>query len=90
MLTNIGKRTLSFVMALVMLFSMVPVQAFATEEDGHDHVHEEEIVISGDAALTAAVSCAFAWMLMASSWAAVGVPRLSASVAFLTSISCPP
>ena len=45
MLTNIGKRTLSFVMALVMLFSMVPVQAFATEEE-HDHEHVEETVVA--------------------------------------------
>ena len=49
MLTNIGKRTLSFVMALVMLFSMVPVQAFATEEE-HDHEHVEETVVETAAA----------------------------------------
>ena len=38
-----GKRLLSFLLAMVMVFSLVPVQAFATEsEHDHDHEHTEE------------------------------------------------
>ena len=40
MLANYAKRSLSFLLALTMIFSMVPVQAFATEESGHDHIDE--------------------------------------------------
>ncbi len=37
-----GKRIVSFVMAMVMMFSLLPVQAFATETgEGEDHVHCE-------------------------------------------------
>ena len=39
MVTNLGKRFLAFFMALIMLFSVVPTQAFAAE-DTHDHDHE--------------------------------------------------
>ena len=38
-----GKRLLSFLLAMVMVFSLVPMQAFATEsEHDHDHEHTEE------------------------------------------------
>ena len=54
MLANYVRRSLSFLLALTMIFSLVPVQAFATEEDGH--VHEGEtlpteaavLVVSGE------------------------------------------
>ena len=36
-----GKRLLSFLLAMVMVFSLMPMQAFA-EETGHDHEHTEE------------------------------------------------
>ena len=44
MLSNFGKRTFAFLLAVVMVFSMLPVQAFATEtgEDLHDHDHDHE------------------------------------------------
>ena len=44
MLAQELKRCLSFLLALVMVFSMVPVQAFATE-DVHDHVDSEEGIV---------------------------------------------
>ena len=41
MIAQYGKRALSFFLAMVMILSAVPVQAFATEEDLHaDHDHE--------------------------------------------------
>ena len=36
-----GKRLLSFLLAMVMVFSLMPMQAFA-EEGEHDHEHTEE------------------------------------------------
>ena len=36
-----NKRLLSLLLAMVMIFSMVPVQAFAEEHDGHDHSSED-------------------------------------------------
>ena len=36
------KRFLSFLMALLMIFSLVPFQTFATETDTHDHETSEE------------------------------------------------
>ena len=44
MRTSIVKRSLSMLMVLVMIFSMLPVQAFA--EESHDHEHEESGVVS--------------------------------------------
>jgi len=37
MIAQYGKRALSLFLAMVMIFSLVPVQALATEDDGHDH-----------------------------------------------------
>ena len=46
MIANYGRRFFAFLMALIMVFSMVPGQVFATETgDGHDHeghTHEEQ------------------------------------------------
>ena len=44
MLANYGKRILSFLLALVMVFSAVPVQAFATEVE-HDHEHDDDTIV---------------------------------------------
>ena len=41
MIAQYGKRALSLLLALVMIFSMVPFQVFA--EEAHDHSQEEEI-----------------------------------------------
>ena len=41
MQTNLAKRGLSFLLALAMVFTMLPVQAFATEEEPLDHEHCE-------------------------------------------------
>ena len=42
MFKDYGKRALSFLLALVMTFSMIPSQVFATELEGdHDHDHDE-------------------------------------------------
>ena len=40
MQTNLFQRALSLVLAFVMVFSMMPLQAFAEETDGHDHAEE--------------------------------------------------
>ena len=40
MQTTHFKRGLSLVLAFVMVFSMMPLQAFAEETDGHDHAEE--------------------------------------------------
>ena len=40
MFEQFGKRSISFLLALVMIFTMVPVQAFATG-DVHDHTVED-------------------------------------------------
>ena len=37
MITQLSKRFLSFLLAMVMIFSMVPLQALAVEHDDHDH-----------------------------------------------------
>ena len=34
---SLTKRCLSMLLALVLVFSMTPFQAFAAENDGHDH-----------------------------------------------------
>ena len=38
------KKCLSLVLALVMIFSLVPVQAFAAEDAGHDHTEDSTII----------------------------------------------
>ena len=43
MIAKFGKRSISFLLAVAMLFSMVPVQAFATE----DHEEETQGIILG-------------------------------------------
>ena len=48
MIAKYGKRVLSFILAMIMVFSAMPVQAFA--EDLHDHEIEELIVTSEPAA----------------------------------------
>jgi len=42
MLSNYCKRAISFLLAVVMVFSMIPVPTFAAETEEHIHVHEEE------------------------------------------------
>ena len=51
MLMNLGKRCFSFLLALIMVFSMVPVQAFAVEEV-HDHALEEHEELTSIAVTT--------------------------------------
>ena len=44
-----GKRILSFLMAMFMVFSVIPVEAFAVgTEETHDHEHIEAIVVESD------------------------------------------
>ena len=40
MIAQYGKRALALFLAIVLLISASPVQAFATENDGHDHPEE--------------------------------------------------
>ena len=43
----LSKRVLPFLMVMVMIFAMMPVQAFATDVEGHDHDAElSSIVVS--------------------------------------------
>ena len=44
MIAQFGKRSIAFLLAIIMVFSLVPVQAFAAETDEHDHDHDSEIV----------------------------------------------
>ena len=44
MISEMSKRFLSFLLAMLMVVSMVPAQVFATELDEHDHDHGEAIV----------------------------------------------
>lgn len=53
MLANYVRRCLSFLLALTMVFSLVPAQAFATGEDGHDHAHEGDTPATEAAVLIA-------------------------------------
>ena len=39
MTANFTKRCLSFLLAMLMVFSLLPVNALAAEEDTHDHDH---------------------------------------------------
>ena len=45
MIAQRGKRVLSFVLAMIMIFSAAPVQAFAEEFDDHQG---EDIVATSD------------------------------------------
>ena len=40
MIAKYGKRALSFILALIMILSVMPTQALA--EENHDHDHENE------------------------------------------------
>ena len=45
MLRNYAKRSLAFLMALIMVFSLVPGSVFATDapaEEVHDHDHDHD------------------------------------------------
>ena len=43
MISEMSKRFLSFLLAMAMLVSMVPVQVFATETEEHDHDNSETV-----------------------------------------------
>jgi len=48
MIAQYGKRALSLFLAIIMIFSAVPVQAFAAEDE-HDHEHQaEDIVVASE------------------------------------------
>ena len=43
MIARFGKRTVAFLLAMIMVFSLVPVPAFAEETGEHEHNHDSEI-----------------------------------------------
>ncbi|MBR4056838.1 MAG: phosphodiester glycosidase family protein [Oscillospiraceae bacterium] len=43
MITKFMKKSFSFLLVLIMVVSMLPMQVFATGEESHDHDHENEI-----------------------------------------------
>lgn len=51
MLKKNAKRWISLVLSMIMLFSAVPVQAFAEESDTHDHTEEVAVVADTDVVL---------------------------------------
>ena len=51
MLKENAKRWISLVLSMIMLFSAVPVQAFAEESDTHDHTEEVAVVADTDVVL---------------------------------------
>ena len=52
MIAEYGKRALALFLAIVMMFSAVPVQVFATEHEDHDHPEETIAATSEPAEVT--------------------------------------
>ncbi len=51
-MSKIFKKTLSMVLALVMVLGMVPVSAFATETEPVEHVHDYQSAVTAEAGCT--------------------------------------